>query len=187
MPGAMSAPCAVSAAVVRRVGRRGRGGWAGSGVMSESRQQRRARERAEAKGSRPGPRLTPSPVLVSGAPRTPQVLEVDLGRYVALDDPTYVSWVATWGLREDSVGTEDSSEDLAELVSGIVEDAGEQRRGRGRRGRGGASYDGDRIPFVGVTDPSRQRVSAGAPRDVSAIKIDLLALPAPGTSPVCAP
>jgi hypothetical protein len=39
------------------------------------------------------------------------------------DDPSDVTWTATWGLRDASVGTEDSSEDLAELVTSILADA----------------------------------------------------------------
>lgn len=46
-----------------------------------------------------------------------------MGRYVAQDNAADVTWFATWGLRDDDVGTEDSGEDLAELVSAIVEDA----------------------------------------------------------------
>jgi hypothetical protein len=49
-------------------------------------------------------------------PQDCQVLEVELNRYV-FDDPADVSWHATWGLRDDGVATEDSSEDLAELFT----------------------------------------------------------------------
>ncbi|MGX7829818.1 hypothetical protein ACTG9Q_32530 [Actinokineospora sp. 24-640] len=38
---------------------------------------------------------------------------------MAEDDPTEVSWMAEWGLRDDSMG----GEDLAEFVATIVEDA----------------------------------------------------------------
>lgn len=53
-----------------------------------------------------------------------QVVEVELNRMVFDTDPadTYVSWHAEWGLPDDSVGIEDSSEDLAELVAGVLED-----------------------------------------------------------------
>lgn len=50
------------------------------------------------------------------------MLEVDLGRYPMDDDPTEVWWAADWAIRDDSSGTEDSSEDLAELVNGIIKD-----------------------------------------------------------------
>lgn len=53
-----------------------------------------------------------------------RVVEVELNRTVFDDDPddVYVSWHAEWGLRDDSTGTEDSSEDLAELVAAVLED-----------------------------------------------------------------
>lgn len=56
--------------------------------------------------------------------RTSRVLEVELDRIVIdedEDDP--VSWAATWGLHEDSVGHEDSSENLPELIDAILDDA----------------------------------------------------------------
>lgn len=53
-----------------------------------------------------------------------RVVEVELNRMVFDDDPTdtYVSWHAEWGLRDSDVGTEDSSEDLAELVEAVLVD-----------------------------------------------------------------
>jgi len=51
------------------------------------------------------------------------VLEVELDRCADPDDPTYISWMAEWGLRDDSMGVGDSNEDLADLVAKIVEDA----------------------------------------------------------------
>ncbi len=133
--------------------------------MSESRQQRRARERAEAKAaSRPGLNLDSAPVA-SPQPAAQQravVLEVDLGRYVARDDPSDVTWAATWGLRDASVGTEDSTEDLAELVRIILEDAqplGDQYDVRIEWTLRGDPADGqavaDAIAAAGVTLPGR--------------------------------
>lgn len=91
--------------------------------MSESRQQRRARERREAKAAtRPGPNITPAAPESLGVKRE-RVVDIELYRTV-FDDPgeTYVSWGAEWGLRDDSVGTEDSNENLAELIDAILED-----------------------------------------------------------------
>ncbi|UKD50938.1 hypothetical protein L3Q65_01180 (plasmid) [Amycolatopsis sp. FU40] len=92
--------------------------------MSESRQQRRARERREAKEA-----LRPNPTLAAPPPSEPEASEVNQERAVEIDlyrtvsdDPgdASVSWDAEWGLSDDSV-TEDCSEDLAELVDAIVE------------------------------------------------------------------
>lgn len=51
------------------------------------------------------------------------MVDIELYRTV-FDDPgeTYVSWGAEWGLRDDSVGVEDSNENLADLVADILED-----------------------------------------------------------------
>lgn len=95
-------------------------------AVSESRQQRRARERREAKhATRPRPHIqhpagTPD---TSGAPQQ-RVVEIELNRMVFNDDPadTYVTWHAEWGLRGDDVGIEDSNDDLAELVSSVLQD-----------------------------------------------------------------
>ncbi|SFW11459.1 hypothetical protein [Amycolatopsis australiensis] len=91
--------------------------------MSETRQQRRARQRREAKdATRPGPR----PPAASGgtAAKRERIIDVELNRTLFDDDPAdvYVSWHAEWGIRDDSTGTEDSSEDLAELVAAVLED-----------------------------------------------------------------
>ena len=91
-------------------------------VMKESRQQRRARERAAAKAAQrrqppPTPTSAPSP------PRRPRVLEVQLSRFYFPGDEEPVSWAAEWGLRDDPVGTEDSNEDVQQLINDIIEDA----------------------------------------------------------------
>ncbi len=91
--------------------------------MEESRQQRRARERAEAKSAR---RAQPPQTPTSAVPPTkrPQVLEVELSRFYFPDDEEEpVSWAATWGLRDSSVGTEDSNEDVQQLIRDILEDS----------------------------------------------------------------
>lgn len=95
-----------------------------NGVMKETRQQRRARERAERKAARRGhgtstPRTAPAPV----PPKSPHVLEVQLSRFHFPGEEEPVTWSAEWGLRDDSVGTEDSNEDVQQLVNDIVEDA----------------------------------------------------------------
>lgn len=50
------------------------------------------------------------------------VMQVKLDRLVDDEDPDDVGWYAEWGIRDDSVGTEDSAEDLRELVAGIASD-----------------------------------------------------------------
>ena len=100
--------------------------------MTESRQQRRARERAEAKAARRSTRPgTPSPAPAAEALglRRPRVLEVELTRLVdddAEDGDDPVTWHAEWALRDDSVATEDSGQDLGELIDGVTEDAAAQ-------------------------------------------------------------
>ncbi|WP_410646522.1 hypothetical protein [Amycolatopsis sp. cmx-4-54] len=92
--------------------------------MSESRQQRRARERREAKeATRLGPSITPAPPD-NVEMRREQVVDIELYRLVIAYSPAEVevSWSAEWGLRDDGIGTEDSSEDLAELVAAVLED-----------------------------------------------------------------
>jgi hypothetical protein len=52
------------------------------------------------------------------------VIEVELNRIVLDDDPTdiYVAWHAEWGIRDGSMGIEESSEDVAELVACVLSD-----------------------------------------------------------------
>jgi hypothetical protein len=55
--------------------------------------------------------------------RKQRVLDVDLCRHVHDDDgEMYAEWSAEWGLRDDSVGTEDSSEDLRQLIADVISD-----------------------------------------------------------------
>jgi hypothetical protein len=92
--------------------------------MNESRQQRRARERAEAKAARRAqPPQDPAAAAVAPA-RRPHVLEVQLSRFSFPDDEEEpVTWSAQWGLRDDAVGTEDGNEDVQQLIYDIIEDA----------------------------------------------------------------
>lgn len=86
--------------------------------MSESRQQRRARERAEAKAAnRRGPAPRPE------EHRRPHVLDVELSRFVDDEEPDYVTWAAEWGLRGGAMGIEADSEDLQEIVDAVLEEA----------------------------------------------------------------
>ena len=103
--------------------------------MAESRQQRRARERAETKAARrPLPPGTPEPRPAPSAAAGPgteaaRVLEVELTRFCdadAEDGEEPVTWHAEWGLQGDSVGTEDGGTDVSELIDGVVEDAAAQ-------------------------------------------------------------
>lgn len=89
--------------------------------MTESRQQRRARERAEAKAAtRPGPNRAPAMPAAAGQPL---VVEADLDRFeMDANDPSDVAWSAEWGLRGDDVGIEDHSDDLQELVDSFLEE-----------------------------------------------------------------
>lgn len=81
-------------------------------TMGETRQQRRARERAAAKAAR-GP----------GANFPPLEIVVELFRYADEDDDgPYAWWVAQWAPRDSGVGTEDSNEVLEELVASVLED-----------------------------------------------------------------
>jgi hypothetical protein len=101
--------------------------------MAESRQQRRARDRAEAKAARrslppgaPGPTSAPP---AAPAPKRQHVLEVELTRFDdddAEDGEDPVAWHAEWALQGDDVATEDSGTDVSELVNGVVEDAAAQ-------------------------------------------------------------
>lgn len=105
-------------------------------LMSESRQQRRARERAAAKApTRPGPHAQPGPERRarpahprrqdSASARRPAVLDVEVGRYDDPDDLDYVGWSAEWGLRGSSSGTEHASDNLQEVVDAVVDEAQE--------------------------------------------------------------
>jgi hypothetical protein len=85
--------------------------------VGESRQQLGTPERAKAKAARPAK-------FPAAPSRRSRVLEVALSRFCFPDDEEEpVTWVAQWALRHDRVGTEDSDEDLPQLVSDIVEDA----------------------------------------------------------------
>lgn len=91
--------------------------------MEESRQQRRARERAERKAAHRS-QSPQTPTSAIAPTKRPHVLEVELSRFYFPDDEEEpVSWAATWGLRDNSVGTEDSNEDVQQLIGDIVEDA----------------------------------------------------------------
>ena len=97
--------------------------------MGESRQQRRARERAEAKAAdRTGRHPVPVEAAApdgDGVSRPSQVLDVALYRFVDPDDPDGVTWSAEWGLRDEEVGVEDNSESLQEVVDAVLQDARE--------------------------------------------------------------
>jgi len=57
------------------------------------------------------------------------VLEVQLTRvHIPEDaqDEEYIGWTAQWALRDQSVGIEDSNEDLQQLLDDIVDDARQQ-------------------------------------------------------------
>ncbi|MGH8420787.1 MAG: hypothetical protein ACRER3_00335 [Pseudomonas fluorescens] len=89
--------------------------------MTESRQQRRARERKEAKlARRPA---SPPPGTPDPEPRN-RIIDIQLSRIVLDDDPDdiYVAWAAEWGIRDDREGTEDNSQDLTQLVEWIRAD-----------------------------------------------------------------
>ncbi len=96
--------------------------------MSESRQQRRARERAEQKAaSRPGPNQ-PSPPAEQIVPKKPRVIGTELRRNV--DDsppepgepPEWVDWSCEYGLRDESVGIDDSGNpNLEDVINGVLD------------------------------------------------------------------
>ncbi|MGW5384001.1 hypothetical protein [Nocardia sp. NPDC003963] len=96
--------------------------------MSESRQQRRARERAEQKAaSRPGPNHSSPPAEPTVAKR-PRVIDAELWRNI--DDsppapgepPEWVDWSCEYGLRDESVGVDDhGNPDLADVVQGVLD------------------------------------------------------------------
>lgn len=89
--------------------------------MSESRQQRRARERAERKT--PARAVSPGGVP-SGRPVRGYTIEVHRIEFDEQDEDDGVWWGAEAGLTDDSVGYEyESREDLAELLAEVVEDA----------------------------------------------------------------
>lgn len=95
-----------------------------SAGVSESRQQRRARERRAAKeATRAGPNTPAAPPERREAKRE-RVVDIELYRLVIAYGPAEieVSWSAEWGLRDDGIGTEDSNENLAELVEAVLED-----------------------------------------------------------------
>ncbi|MFF3226162.1 hypothetical protein ACFYV7_25435 [Nocardia suismassiliense] len=106
--------------------------------MTESRQQRRARERAERKAANgPGPNLraVPNPQASEVKARRPALVEVQVEW---VDD----FWSARWEEVEDvfespddedaeilEVSISDSDEDLGRLVGGIIESIAEQWQG----------------------------------------------------------
>ena len=55
--------------------------------------------------------------------RPASLLEVELDRIEDPEDPAVVTWVAEWGLQDDSVGIEDNNQDLKALVDAVLEDA----------------------------------------------------------------
>ncbi len=82
--------------------------------MSESREQRRFRERAALRAAhRPVPRTTP---------KLERVIEIELRR-----DPRKPGsrplWSAEWSLRGTNLGIERSDEDIVALVENVLEDA----------------------------------------------------------------
>jgi hypothetical protein len=90
--------------------------------MSESRQQRRARERAEQKAaSRPGPNHRPSPPQT--ATKWHHVIVADLRRFADDDEgPDWVDWSYEYELLGESVGIDDSgSTDLQDVVNGVLD------------------------------------------------------------------
>jgi hypothetical protein len=105
--------------------------------MKETRQQRRARERAEAKAaSRPGPNPTagrqdrqPPGLRQVGSIATDDVVEVRLRRIVEEivdeqdpDGHIAVTWAVEWGIRDGSWGIEDGGAKLQELIDALLAD-----------------------------------------------------------------
>lgn len=124
--------------------------------MSESRQQRRARERAERKNA--GRTTTPAgagsvPVASVSRPVRGYTVEVYRHEFDEQDEDDGVWWGAEVGLTDDSVGYEhESREDLAELLAEVVEDA---------RERWGSRYD-LRLEWTLTGDVSDPPVSLAA-------------------------
>ncbi|MEU6829938.1 hypothetical protein ABZ894_14935 [Nocardia beijingensis] len=87
--------------------------------MSESRQQRRARERAEQKAARPGPNLRAVPDPPASGEARSVTVEVEL-RW--LED----FWNATWGEAESDEAIVEGRDDLEELIDVIVGHIGEE-------------------------------------------------------------
>ncbi|MEU3622828.1 hypothetical protein BS329_09325 [Amycolatopsis coloradensis] len=82
--------------------------------MSESREQRRAREIATLRAAhRPVPRATP---------KLERVIDIKLRRDTN-DGRARPLWSAEWSLRGANLGIERSDEDIAALVENVLEDA----------------------------------------------------------------
>lgn len=91
------------------------------------------------------------------------MIDVALSRLVDDGDPECeVSWHGEWGLKDDSVGTEDSCSDLDELIGAILEDSQRWRnrfdvhfewRVSGDRPAGGTIED--EIARLGIELPQR--------------------------------
>jgi hypothetical protein len=93
----------------------------------------KARRRGQARRDAARAPERPSGIAGSGQEGrsgAPQVLEARLSRFCFPGDEE-ASWSAEWGLQDDPVGIEDSSQDLRQLVGDIVDDA---RSWAGRHG-----------------------------------------------------
>ncbi|MFE3758830.1 hypothetical protein ACFXO9_31385 [Nocardia tengchongensis] len=93
--------------------------------MNESRQQRRARQRAEQKATtRPGPRRDQPPLTA----KQPHVIVASLHRNVDDSEPEpgepaeWVDWSCEYELRGERVGIDDSGNpDLHDVVNGVLD------------------------------------------------------------------
>ncbi|MEV0856935.1 hypothetical protein [Nocardia fluminea] len=91
--------------------------------MTETRQQRRARERAEQKSAtRPGPnhRPVPEPVLVTERPRV--VVDIDLAWQEVRRDPDDSHWEVDWTERESDTSDSAIGYHLEDCISQVVHD-----------------------------------------------------------------
>lgn len=91
--------------------------------MTESRQQRRARERAERKAAtRPGPNVGPAPEVIDLEDGSLTVLEVDVSWTEDREQPDQSFWSVAWAERDSDSEIREVADTFEEVVEMIRSD-----------------------------------------------------------------
>jgi hypothetical protein len=117
--------------------------------MTESRQQRRARERAERKAAtRPGPNLRPDPEAIDPDVGSVTVLEVEVEWNEDRDQPDQSFWSVAWAESDSDTEIREMADTFEEVVEMIRNDLAQ-------------SFDGVQVEWTLDSDAEKERDRLG--------------------------
>jgi hypothetical protein len=113
--------------------------------MTESRQQRRARERAERKAAtRPGPNLRPDPEAIDPDVGSVTVLEVEVEWNEDRDQPDQSFWSVAWAESDSDTEIREMADTFEEVVEMIRNDLAQ-------------SFDGEAVQVEWTLDSDAEK------------------------------